>query len=94
MEKNRKTTERNLDGITKKTNSSYKKARIFLRRKNYKKKTEYARNRFQNIIEQGQQKIKRMWKTIQKVMCEEDKQTNKNMKNQSNNALKKILKND
>ena len=90
MEKNRKTTERNLDGITKKTNRSYKKARIFLRRKNYKKKTEYARNRFQNIIEQGQQKIKRMWKTIQKVMCEEDKQTNKNMKNQSNNALKKI----
>lgn len=90
MEKNRKTTERNLDGITKKTNRSYKKARIFLRRKNYKKKTEYARNRFQNIIEQGQQKIKRMWKTIQKVMCEEDKQTKKNMKNQSNNALKKI----
>lgn len=90
MEKNRKTTERNLDGITKKTNRSYKKARIFLRRKNYKKKTEYARNRFQNIIEQVQQKIKRMWKTIQKVMCEEDKQTNKNMKNQSNNALKKI----
>lgn len=35
-----------------------------------------------------------MWKTIQKVMCEEDKQTNKNMKNQSNNALKKIKKND
>ena len=77
MEKNRKTTERNLDGITKKTNRSYKKARIFLSRKNYKKKTEYARNRFQNIIEQGQQKIKRMWKTIQKVMCEEDKQTKK-----------------
>ena len=74
--------------MTKKTNRSYKKARIFLRRKNFKK------NRFQNIIEQGQQKIKRMWKTIQKVMCEEDKQTNKNMKNQSNNALKKIKKND
>ena len=35
-----------------------------------------------------------MWKTIQKVMCEGDKQTKKPMKNQSNNALKKNLKNE